>query len=321
MKKIFSAVVAAALLTAGAPAPAQEKIPPLAANRAVTVVTGSGPGSSIDTMLRTFIDVAAKYTDQKFTVENRTGGAGIIATNYVLRQPADGFTLFGFTRSYTINWQTQKNMESPLVKYHYVGITMFSPLVLFTYAGSPYKTVNDMIAAGRANPAEQKWGGPFLGAVEWLSANIMWQKLGFKGQYVAFKDGASLNAAVMGKHVLIGLGDMSDIVGRENLLVPLVIAAGQRDPAAPNMPTFKELGYDIVEGNFRGFVTLKDVPQRAKEFYDRLYTRVVADPRWKAYLAENRAQMLDARGPAMEKLCKESAERAAPFIREAGLAK
>lgn len=94
---------------------AEEKIPPVARDRAVVVVSGSGPGSSIDTMVRTFIDIAGKYTEQKFVVDNRTGGSGIIATNFVLRQPADGLTLFGMTRSYTVNFLTQPDMPNPLM--------------------------------------------------------------------------------------------------------------------------------------------------------------------------------------------------------------
>ena len=59
-------------------------------------------------MVRTFIEIAGKYTDQKFVVDNRTGGSGIIATNHVLRQPADGLTLFGLTR-----WSTVISSPSP----------------------------------------------------------------------------------------------------------------------------------------------------------------------------------------------------------------
>lgn len=51
---------------------ADSAIPPIARNRAVVVVSGSGPGSSIDTMVRKFLDIAGKYTDQKFVVDNRT---------------------------------------------------------------------------------------------------------------------------------------------------------------------------------------------------------------------------------------------------------
>ena len=125
----------AALIVAGllpATVDAQEKIDPLTRDRTVMVVVGSGPGSSIDTMVRTFFDIAGKYTEQKFVVDNKTGGSGIVATNHVLRQPADGYTLFGLTRSYTINFLTQPDMPNPLLKYHYVGLTMDSPVTIFT---------------------------------------------------------------------------------------------------------------------------------------------------------------------------------------------
>jgi tripartite-type tricarboxylate transporter receptor subunit TctC len=300
---------------------AQDRIAPLSRDRTIAVVSGSGPGSSIDTMVRTYIDVAARYTDQKFVVENRTGGSGIIATNHVLRQPADGYTLFGLTRSYTINFLTQPDMANPLPQYHYVGLAMLSPIVIFTYKGGAYTDVRAMIADGRAKPGEQSWGAPFVGSVEWLITNVIWQKLGYKGKYVAFKDGATLNAAVMGKHVSIGVGDMSDLLGKEDLLAPIVVAGAQRLSGAPSVPTFRELGYDIVEGNFRGFVARREVPQQAKTFYDQLHARVTEDPRWAKFLADNMAERPPTRGADMERLCKESAERAVPLMREAGLLK
>jgi tripartite-type tricarboxylate transporter receptor subunit TctC len=300
---------------------ADEAIPPLARDRAIVVVSGSGPGSSIDTMARTFIDVAGKYTEQKFVVDNRTGGSGIIATNYVLRQPADGYTLFGMTRSYTVNFLTQPDMANPLLKYHYVGLTMNSPLTIFTYTGSPYTDVKALIADGKAKPGEQSWGGPFVGTVEWLITNVIWQRLGYKGKYVAFKDGALLNTAVAGKHVPLGVGDMSDLLGKEDLLKPVVIAAAQRHKAAPNTPTFRDVGYDIVEGNFRGFVARAEIPQQAKDFYGKLYARVMADPRWEKFLADNQAERPSLGSADMERLCKASADKAVPLMVEAGLMK
>lgn len=300
---------------------AEEKVPPVARDRAVVVVSGSGPGSSIDTMVRTFIDIAGKYTEQKFVVDNRTGGSGIIATNFVLRQPADGLTLFGMTRSYTVNFLTQPDMPNPLLKYHYVGLTMNSPLTIFTYTGSAYTDVKALIADGKAKPGEQSWGGPFVGTVEWLITNVIWQRLGYKGKYVAFKDGALLNTAVAGKHVPLGVGDMSDLLGREELLKPVVIAAAARHRAAPQVPTFRDIGYDIVEGNFRGFVARSEIPQPAKDFYGRLYAKVMADERWLKFLADNQAERPPLGSADMERLAKASAEKAVPLMVEAGLIK
>jgi len=312
------------LLAACAPAFAQaadDTIPPLARDKTVIVVSGSGPGSSIDTMVRTFIDVAGQYTEQKFVVDNRTGGSGIIATNFVLRQPADGLTLFGMTRSYTVNFLTQPDMPNPLLKYHYVGLTMNSPLTIFTYTGSPYTDVKTLIAEGKAKPGEQSWGGPFVGTVEWLITNVIWQRLGYKGKYVAFKDGALLNTAVAGKHVPLGVGDMSDLLGKEELLRPVVIAAAERHRAAPNVLTFRDAGYDIVEGNFRGFVARSEIPQQAKNFYGKLYARVMADPRWAKFIADNQAERPPLGSADMERLAKASSERAVPLMKEAGLIK
>jgi tripartite-type tricarboxylate transporter receptor subunit TctC len=303
------------------PAAAQTPIPALSSDQVVMIVSPSGPGSSIDGMARTYAGIAAKYTAQKFLFDNRTGAAGFIATSYVLRQPADGYILQAFTRATTINFLNQADAENPLPRYHYVGITMFTPVIIYTYRGSPYADVGQLIADGKARPGAQVWGGASVGGTEWLMVNLIWQKLGYKGKYAAFKDGGALKLAVIGKHLPIGSGDMSDIMGHAELLQPLAIGAEKRMPDLAQVPTFRELGYDIVEGNYRGLVARKEIPQRAKDFHDQVFEAVTADPQWAAYLNESKAQKFIAKGPAMEKIAREGSERAAFFMKEAGLTK
>jgi len=100
-----------AALIAGT-ATAQEQIAPLAADQVVMIVSPSGPGSSIDAMARTYAAIAGRYTTQKFVFDNQAGAAGFIATNYVLEQPANGYTLQAFTQAATLNFLTQTHTEA-----------------------------------------------------------------------------------------------------------------------------------------------------------------------------------------------------------------
>ena len=317
----LSRAVAALIAIGSGLAVAQEQIAPLAADQVVMIVSPSGPGSSIDTMARTYAGIASRYTAQKFVFDNRTGAAGLIATNYVLDQPAGGFTLQAFTRATTLNFLTQPGAANPLDKYYYVGLTMFTPVIIYTYKGGPYADARQLIADAKAHAASQVWGGGAAGGTEWLMVNLIWQKLGAKGRYAAFKDGGALRLAVLGRHLPLGSGDMSDIAGHGDALVPLVIGAQMRMPDLPEVPTFRELGYDLVEGNYRGIVARRDIPQRAKDFHDRVYDAVMSDPRWAAYLRDTKAEKFDARGAAMEKIAQDSSRRAAFFMKEAGYIK
>ena len=319
--RLLSQAIAAVMLSSAGHVDAQGQIAPLAADQVVIIVSPSGPGSSIDAMARTYAGIASRYTTQKFVFENRTGAAGLIATNYVLDQPANGFTLQAFTRATTLNFLTQPHAESPLGKYYYVGISMFTPVVIYTYKGGPYVDAQQLIAEAKARPAAQVWGGASAGGTEWLMVNLIWQKLGAKGRYAAFKDGGALRLAVLGRHLAIGSGDMSDIIGYGDVLVPLVIGADKRLTELPNVPTFRELGYDLVEGNYRGIVARRDIPQRAKAFHDRVYDAVMSDPDWAAYLRDTKAEKFEVKGSAMEKIAHESSQRAAFFMKEAGYIK
>jgi tripartite-type tricarboxylate transporter receptor subunit TctC len=309
------------ILTAGEQVVAEEKIAPLGSDQVVMLVSPSGPGSSIDTMARTYGSIASRYTTQKFVYENRAGAAGFIATNFVLEQPANGYVLQAFTRATTLNFLTQPHAASPLDKYYYVGTTMFTPVIIYTYKGGPYADARQLIAEAKARPAAQVWGGASAGGTEWLMVNLIWQKLGAKGRYAAFKDGGALRLAVLGKHLPIGSGDMSDIIGYGDTLVPLVIGAEKRLVDLPNVPTFRELGYDLVEGNYRGVVARRDIPPAAKIFHERVYDAVMSDPAWAAYLKDTKAEKFEVKGAAMEKIAKESSQRAIFFMKEAGYMK
>lgn len=319
MNRILASAATAALMTIVTPAVAQDTIPALS-DRAVVIVSGSGPGSGVDTMARTYIDIAADYTDQSFVVENRTGGAGLIATTYVLNRPADGTTVLGFTRSYALNHLAQPDVEDPLDDYHYIGVTMFAPMAVYTNLDSPYETIEDLIKEARDNPGTQRWAGPYVGSIDWFTSHVLWDALDIDAIFIPHDDGASLAAAVMGGHLDIGTGDMGDVLSRGERLRALALTAADRDPRLPDVPTFQELGYDTVERQFRGFVTPIGLSDEAIEFHDRLYNMVVADPRWEEFLDQQVAQPGDGvKGEEMKALSARTAEIAVPYMKAAGL--
>jgi tripartite-type tricarboxylate transporter receptor subunit TctC len=321
MRWTIGAVVAVFMGTLASPSVGQEKIPPLSASTPVAIILGSGPGSGPDNMARTYVQIAAKYTDQGFAVENRPGSSGLVAVNHLLRQRPDGMSLLGFTRSFAINHLTLPDVDSPLDKLHYVGVTMFAPLVAFTYAdGSPYPDGAAVIAECKAKPG-QKWAAAFVASLDWLMVQIVWKETGCKGSYIPFDDGAALAAAVMGKHVAIGVGDMGDVVSRAGRLKPLFIATADRDPRLPDVPTLKELGWNIIQENHRGLVSLKGIPEKAKEFHDKVFKAVMADPEWAKFIDSQKARMGGMSGPEMEKLERDSEELGKRIFTESGLLK
>jgi tripartite-type tricarboxylate transporter receptor subunit TctC len=321
MKQTLGAAFAAALLALATPSVAQEKIPELPGSKPVTIILGSGPGSGPDNMARTYVQIAAKYTEQPYVVENRPGSSGLVAVNKLLSSHPDGHSLLVFTRSFAINHLTLPDVESPLDKLSYIGVAMFAPLVAFTYAdGSPYADGAAMIAECKAKPG-QKWAAAFVASLDWLMVQIIWKETGCKGEYIPFDDGAALAAAVMGKHVAIGVGDMGDIVSRAGRLKPLVVATAERDPRLPDVPTLKELGWNIVQENHRGLVSLKGIPEEAKKFHEAVFQKVMADPDWAKFIDSQKARMGGMNGADMEKLERESEELGKKVFAESGLLK
>ncbi|CAN5327141.1 tripartite tricarboxylate transporter substrate binding protein [soil metagenome] len=312
--------IAAAALVAVATAHAADKLPALSTSHAVSIVSSGAPGSSNDRAGRTFGQIAEKYTEQKFVVENRVGAGGYNAINYLMNQPADGMTIYAWTKSAAIVHLTHPGAVNLVESLHFIGITMYAPFVIYTYAeGSPYPDAKSMFDDCKAHPGEQKWAGSPAGFIDWLMMQIVWKATGCPGQYIPYDDGAAQVAAVMGKQVAISGGDMGDIVSRTDLLKPLAIASPERDSRLPDVPTLKELGYDVVEQQHRGLAMRKEVPDNVKEFYKKLYEAVMADPDWAKYIVDQQAVVGGGGSEEMEKTVRQTETYGKQILKDAGI--
>jgi len=158
-------------------------------------------------------------------------------------------------------------------------------MVLYVRNESPYKSAKDLIEAAKKSPGKQRWGCATPGSVEHMIANQIQKVAKIDVVPATFEGGGDLLVAVLGGHVDLGLGEPGEVMGQVDAKKLRILATftESRLGMLPEIPTMKELGYDMVVEKFRGIVGPKGVPQDASAWWEEKIQQVLKDPKYKAY--------------------------------------
>lgn len=277
-----AAVAASALvLFASIPAHAQGKAP----SGPVEITVGSGPGGTPDVILR---NVAKIMTEQKIVtipmaVQNRTGGSHSNAYNYVLGRKGDGNVLLTLASPVFL---TPIMQGTPSVIDQVTPIAGFiqSELVLMVQPDSPYKTIKQFIDAAKANPGKIRISGGQHAGTDHLATALIEKATGVKFTYVPYDSGSAALASFLGKNVEATFGTLEEglPIMQSDKSRALAILSEKRRPedSYKNVPTMKELGYNVVFGQFWGVAGPPGMdPEVAKWWADK-FQKVVATKTW-----------------------------------------
>ena len=252
----------------------------------VTIVVPYPPGGSTDIFARSIAHYLSQLWGQSVVTENRGGGGTIIGTQYVSQAPADGYTLLVTAYAYTSNPLLKENLSyqpSSLAPLLLIGT---APSLLYINAKLPPQNLAEVIALAQASPAGLVLGSSGNGSSAHIAAELFAHAAKIKITHVPYKGmGPALNDLCGGQ--VMGIFDIP--TGMVNVkagrLKAIAIAATERHPDAPEVPTFKELGIDMVFGTWYGFLTQQGVePPVQKQLHEAL-KQAVADPAVKQAIA------------------------------------
>lgn len=266
----------------------------------LTILIPFEPGAVGDTYARAFAQVAEKYVDKKVICENKTGGSGVVAVNYMLSQPKDG---------HTIVYQSSA-VESMIATDNVDGFdeTTIEPLcnltgdynTLFVPGDSKFESFQDVLDYARANPNEIKWGGAqSMGGHQLLLLQIM-EFADVDINYIVYENGTASILAALGKNIDVGSCTSGSVVPYHNSgeLRMVALTLNERHPDFPDIPTLYEhsgLELEKFGGALIGCKYLfidPRVSEEAKIAWDDLIAKVIKDPEWIEF-TEDRNQMND----------------------------
>ncbi|WP_319411701.1 tripartite tricarboxylate transporter substrate binding protein [uncultured Cohaesibacter sp.] len=256
-------------------------------SRGIEFVAGYGPGGGHDTMLRSMAKIIreTKLVDASINVVNKPGGAGATSLGYLNSHKGDGHYLMAATSSF---------ITTPLtadVGLNYKDFTPIArlgidPTLLVVPTSSPLKSLDDVKNANRVlNVA-----GGGRGQIEHIATIMVSDALGVKLNFIPFQGDGEVASALLGRQVdfaMINPGAVSEFI-KSGRMRAIAISTEERTEMFPDVPTFKENGYDVVASVFRGVVAAKDIPAEAKDYLSDMVERLQALPEWKSqYLEPN----------------------------------
>ena len=280
-------------------------------------VIAFNPGGESDIFARAQQPLLEKILGQKVIVNYKIGGGGAVGWADLLKQKPDGYTFTGHNLPHIILQPlTTPNSGYKTKEIVPVYTFMSTPCVLAVNAKSPFKTVEDFVKYAKANP-----GATIVGGSASASANEIAQKLfdkiaGIKTTYIPFTGSGDAIPALLGNHVnaLMTYTTMGNAYEGEVRL--LAVASEKRISSLPQVPTFRELGYDLVEGAFRGAAVPPGTPDSVKKVLAEAFDKVNKDPEF-AKKMEASGFKLEFYGPeASEKLVDEKLKVYTPLAAE-----
>jgi tripartite-type tricarboxylate transporter receptor subunit TctC len=280
---ILRALPALAVALAAFGATAQDNYP----NRSIRLVVPYTPGASTDTISRAFADEASKAIGQPIVVENRGGAGTAIGTQTAKNSPADGYTLlFG-----------SGTMISTMLALKEPGYSMkdFTPVtmlgdqfyVLMIPKALPVTNAKEFVEYAKKNPGKMNYGMLGPGSPSHVLGDRFARSAGFKWQDIAFRGGTPTLTALMSNDVqgYFATQTFSTQYVDSDKIRLIGIGAEKRGEFLPNVPTFKEMGYDgVVEQGWYALFVRSETPKDIVEKLKKVSAQVMASPAMKAHL-------------------------------------
>ena len=246
MKNCVSALCFVLLATAGASA---QDYP----SRPITLIVPYAAGGGNDVMARIVAEKMSKSLGQQIVIENKGGAGGSIATRQVAKAAPDGYTLgLGGTGTHAINPTLYPNVGyDPRRDFAPVGLIATSALVVLVNTSIPAKTIPELIALARRDPARLNYASAGVGSGIHLGAELFATMAGVKLTHIPYKGSAPALTDLIGGHVAIYFSSLPPAIAliREGKVRALAVTGPARSALLPDLPTVAEAalpGYELV---------------------------------------------------------------------------
>ncbi len=287
-RSVFFGLGALAMLTLGAtvtPAPAVAGWQP---QKPVEFVIMAGQGGGADRLARLIQSIIEKnrLSPQPFIPVNKPGGSGAEALRYLKDKAGNPHVIMATLNSYYTTPLRNPGLGVDIATFTPIARLAEDTFLLWVHADSDIRTVDDFVAAvKKAGPKNWIMGGTGKGQEDSLVTGMLERAYGLSMTYVPFKGGGTVAKNLIGKHINSTVNNPSEQIGfyQAGKSRPLAAFTPERLPAFPDVPTFRELGKDLVYFMQRSIVAPPDMPKEAQAFYEDVFRKVYDSDEWIAY--------------------------------------
>jgi len=240
--------------------------------RSPRLILPFAPGGSVDIVART---VAAKLGDRlgkQVVVENRTGAAGIIATELVANAAPDGYTLLLVSLAHAVNPHVYKTSYDPVRSFTFIASLGNGASVLAAHPSVPARSVQELIAYAKSKPNDLRFAHAGVGSFTHTASVLFTMMAGIDTTMVPFRGGGPAMLDVMGGHTHLLMNSYLAAVQhvRAGKLIALGVTDTKRTPLLPDVPTIDEAGVKGYQAaNWWGIGAPAGTPQPIVERLNR----------------------------------------------------
>ncbi|MEH6457806.1 MAG: tripartite tricarboxylate transporter substrate binding protein [Cocleimonas sp.] len=287
----------------------------------VSYVIPFGPGGESDISARLQQPFFKEKFGQDLVVSYKPGGGGAVGWASLNGIKGDGQTIMGTNLPHIIIKPAQKAVGFKTEDLNNFYMFHFTPDALIVPASSPFMTLQDLIDDAKKNPGKVTLSGSGKASANHL-AQIKFDKMaGIKTTYVPFKGTGAAVAALLGKQVKAEWGYTTVGVKQGEAVRMLAVAMEERHALLPNIPTFKELGFDMVGGAYRGIALPNTASAETTKMWSDMISEINKDPAFQKKMLEGGFAMLDVDATGMADFMKARSAEYIKDAKEAGLIK
>lgn len=233
--------------------------------RPVKIISPYLAGGGLDIWVRPIANLLTQQLGQSFVVENKAGANGAIGTTFGARSAPDGYTIMaGTTGSLAMNAALKTNLPyDPIKDFAPVTIVAEAAFLMTAAPNSNIKSLKDVIERSKKDPGSVTYASFGIGSSAHLAAELFSSEAGIKMTHVPYQGSAQAVQDVMAGNVMVLFDSLSlDLPHiRAGRLVPIALADTQRSPAAPDVPTFAELGLPkVIAGSWYALLAPTGTP-------------------------------------------------------------
>lgn len=268
-----------AMIATATPAVAQDDYP----NRPVKLIAPQAPGGGVDLVARIVAEKLRVAMGQPFVVENQAGAGGAIATQIAARAQPDGYTLaIGYVATHATNPAVKRNLGYDAVK-DFTPIAMIggTPNVLVVARAVPVNTLQEFVAYAKANPRKVDYGTSGVGTLNHLVMEQFKRASGVPSMAVPYRSIGQAFTDAMGGQIQVIFPGLAAAMPhlRSGAFKALAVTGESRQPLLPDVPTFKELGYEGFNGlTWYGIVGPAKLPDAITKKLNEEINKVLASP-------------------------------------------
>lgn len=256
--------------------------------RPIQLVAGFAPGGGSDIIARTIAEACAPLFPQPLVVVNRPGAGGALAAEQVARAVPDGHTLLLAGGSESTSIPAHRDLPyDPKADFRAViRLTRNGHFICVRGKGGRFSDMRQVMAAAKAEPGRITHGSAGAGTLSHSLFLLLERRANVEFLHVPYTGGGPVAQALLAGQIDLGVQASDELGGlaASGEIRPIALASAERSPAWPDVPTLRELGWDVVADNQKGWVGPTGLTDAMVRYHHDRFRQGMASPVWRRFM-------------------------------------